>query len=318
MKEQIGANEFYKTTEQKKESLNSLVAHYARKINNNFSSFYDKEIINDDMSVKTRELFTRGDGGPYAKEEVKKDDKYVKKMEELFAGIIDYDKNGEAIDDNKRIKYLKEICGAKSREGMVAAAKKEEENKHGFIFEKLLLVNLNRILGDKYAVIKSAAYDDYANGADYLVVNYDSGIVACGFDAVNDIKGGERYENKIKKIRRKAMSNGSEIKYGISINSETKDNSKNVVLGKVEHVPIFCLSLNSNELKDLSENMNYQKEEEPSDAELKIFDNLFQKLEAQAVDFKNNKKLNSIVREKLEGFDNFIAEAKTVRTEKFE
>ncbi|MCK5320933.1 hypothetical protein KAJ61_06125 [Candidatus Parcubacteria bacterium] len=318
MKESLGIKNYYNIIEQKKENLGSLVSYYARKINNNFSSLYDKEIVADDASIKTRGLFTGKEGGPYKKEYVKKDDQYVKEKEEFFAEIIEYDKDNNAVDVPKRIKYLKETYGAKSREEMVAAAKREEqEDNPGFTLEKLLLVNLNRILGDKYAVIKSAAYDDYANDVDYLIVNYETGVVACGFDAVSDAKGGETYEKKMKIIQRKAKHEGSKIKYGLSIDTEAESGSKRVTLGKVEHVPTFCLSLSLGEIKNLLGNMNYQEGAEPNDTELKTFDILFQKLEDQAVDFKNNKKLNPIVREKLEGFDDFVSEAKDFRTERF-
>ena len=298
------------------EKLDDLVLYFSQAINEQLRQFGATNFVDQNCAVNPRENFSTKNGGPYKKEELKADEKYVREHDELFAGIIDVTKDGDYVDNEKRIQYFRETFQCETREEMIAKCKQETRDSYGAILEKALVVNLNRVIGPKYMVLRSTTYDDYKNGVDYLIVDTETGIVACGFDGVNDAAGGERYEAKIKKIRQEAEHGGSIIKYGFTFDHDSDTGEKKLVKKQIENIPTFCLSLSRENLDQLLDNMNWQEGAEPNQVELNAFAKILSSLEIQAESFKSNRKISQAVRENLETFYAFLEDIKRIRQEK--
>jgi len=279
--------------ETKCENIDKMLEFYIVKIKAQFEQYNEEDIINIDGSINTRRYIITN-GGPFKKEEVKKDEKLKDGlMREWASDFYDLDIDASELEVEKATNNYYDLKKA----------------GYGEKLEKLLFINLNRMLAPDYFVMHSSEYDDTANGIDFVIVEASTGIVACGFDGVYDEKEGERYKTKIKKLRKKAEKNGASIKYGFKF-----QNGK-IIKQSLHNLPNLFLNMNLEDIRRMEKEMNfsYGDNQEPSEFENEVFDRLLVSLEEQLDDFKSNEKVNSKVRENLDIFEKLVGTVKRRR-----
>ncbi len=281
------------SSEKKCESIDEMLEFYISKIKSQFKPYNEEAIVNTNGSINTRRYITKN-GGPFKKEDVKKDERLKNSlMQEWASDFYDLEADAEVEEIEKATEEYRSL----------------KKLGYGEKLEKLLFINLNRMLAPDYFVMHSSQYDDTANGVDFVIVEAKTGIVACGFDGVYDERGGERYKTKIKKLRKKAEKNGASIKYGF------KFQDGKMIKQSLHGLPNLFLNMNLEDIKRMEKEMNFMcgDDHEPSEFENKIFDKLLVSLEDQIDSFKANKKIGLKVRENLSVFERVINDVKNKR-----
>ncbi|MEA1963146.1 MAG: hypothetical protein U9M94_02800 [Patescibacteria group bacterium] len=279
--------------EKKCESIDEMLEYYVKEIKKNFKKYDDEGFVCGDGSIRMSS-FIRKKNGPYKKEEVKDDARIKdKKMRDWAKDFYELDSNASEEALEEKIKEYRAI----------------KKSGNGEKLEKYLLVNLNRILAPDYFVVHASEYDDLANGVDFVVVEADTGIVACGFDSVYDKKGGGRYKEKAEKLRKKSERYGSKLKYGFVF-----ENGE-MIKKQLTNLPNFFLNMDLEDIKKLERNMNYTvgEEQKPSGTELDTFDKIVLALEEQMNDFYQNENINLKVRGNLKVFEATLGRIKENR-----
>jgi hypothetical protein len=154
----------------------------------------------------------------------------------------------------------------------VAEWQERQKLKDGVIAEKAMVVFLYKILKDKFIIARASSFDDYKHGADFLIIDKDTGAVICGIDAAYEM--GEGKNNKIaQNIER---FHGTFVKYGGTIeNKEFKRRS-------LKNVPTFFMDLAGEDLAEILANIDRDgKNMETTPAEMKIFNKLVASIEKQ-------------------------------------
>lgn len=150
--------------------------------------------------------------------------------------------------------------------------REDKEKNPATLTEAALTLMLQRVLPDNFMVVRSSAYDDYNNGVDQLIIDRESGAVVCGIDEVIDRQGNTGPSKKEEKIRQKMVRGGAKVKYGARVEVG------NLVLGGLKNVPAFYLSLSSQELAILGDNL---QKKEVSVYERDLLNRLHSSLSAQ-------------------------------------
>ncbi len=289
-----------------------LIGSIAAKTNEYLNQFIDnekgKDIIGHDGHIFMRGFLRKKDG-PFSKTGeggVSEDEKFVLERKKIFSGIW----NDEGMPDINVQKYYRDTFGCDNEEEMVARWEEGKDKTRGNVLEHALLGVLYKALNKDFVVVHSSTYDDYANGVDYVIVNKETGDVACAFDGVNDDKGGERYEKKIKKIRQKSNKEGAVLKYGLTF--ETEDGKKKLVKKELKNIPIFCLSLSTGELEKLLGSMNYDLVGGLSSEESKVFSGLVESLRSQTENLEKAS-ISERVRNNLEKFKNSLRKMEEIK-----
>ncbi|HTX87283.1 MAG TPA: hypothetical protein VMC41_04445 [Candidatus Nanoarchaeia archaeon] len=180
----------------------------------------------------------------------------------------------------------------------------------------------HKVLQEKFIVVRSSVFDDYENGVDNIIVNKETGDVVCAFDEVRENVAGHevvrrkdeegvmdektRTEGKEEKIKKKARSGGTKIKYGFGHLAAGK-----LVRKQITGVPLFYLSVEAGELDKLLQEMDYDSAA-PNDAELAIFDKLIASL-AEQVEMLKGEKIHPDVARNLANFEKSLAEIGELR-----
>lgn len=271
------------------EPLEQKLEYFVAQIKERFNKYNETEIVNDDGSINTRR-YMRKHGGPYAKEDIKDDERLKDKLTKDWASDF-YGLEADASD--------KEV------ESAVNDYKKLKESGHGKKLEKLLFITLNKMLSPDYFVMHSAEYDDTANGVDFVIVEADTGIVACGFDGLYDTKGGERFQSKVKKLRNQAKKEGVSVKYGFRF-----ENGE-IIKQSINNLPNFLLSMDLETIREL-ENKISHTQDAPSDYEKTVSNSLLQSLEEQLEELKNTSNINKDVEKNLIVFENVLSNIRSV------
>jgi hypothetical protein len=272
--------------ETKCENIDEMVEFYVAKIKDKFVQYNEEGIVNIDGSINTRRYIIKN-GGPFKKEEVKQDERLKDElMREWASDFYDLEADASIGEIEKATEEYRNL----------------KKSGYGEKLEKLLFINLNRMLAPDYFVMHSSEYDDTANGVDFVIVEASTGIVACGFDGVYDEKGGERHRTKIKKLRKKAEKNGASIKYGF------KFQNGEIIKQSLHNLPNLFLNMNLEDIRRMEKEMNFLcgEGQNPSEFENDVFDKLLSSLENQLDDFRSNEKINSKVRENLDIFEKVI------------
>ncbi len=280
-------------SEKKCENIDEMLEFYISKIKTQFKSYNEEDIVNTDGSINTRRYIAKN-GGPFKKEEVKKDERLKDGLMQEWASDF-YNLEADA--------------GVEEVEKATEEYRSLKKSGYGEKLEKLLFINLNRMLAPDYFVMHSSEYDDTANGVDFVIVEAKTGIVACGFDGVYDEKGGERYKTKIKKLRKKAEKNGASIKYGF------KFQDGKIIKQSLHGLPNLFLNMNLEDIRRMEKEMNFVcgDNQDPSEFENEVFDKLLVSLEDQIDSFKTNKKIDLKVRDNLNIFERVINDVKSKR-----
>lgn len=208
-------------------------------------------------------------GKAFSKEEVESDLKKVDSLKQKFGEEVD-------IDDEKRVK-----------------------SKSGEWLEIVTNIELFKLVGDKYIVVRSSNYDDIVGGTDNFVVNKKTGKVVCVLDEVGDMSGA-RYEEKKKKVMRKNKAGGVHLKYGFKVSGDG-DNLK-IELGEIKNAPLAYVALDEKYIEKTMDEIN-PSFEKMSDHEIKFGEYLVSALDYQS---KIEKLEEDIDQELISDLDGFI------------
>lgn len=155
----------------------------------------------------------------YNKEDIEKDEKEVSRLDKIFAR-----ESNMSVDEWNDKKPLQP----------------EEQ------LEILTTIAFHKNLGPEYLVVRSSKYDDYINNVDNLIIHRKTGKVVCAFDEVtNSNKENKYFNSKKESILEKNNKEGAEIKYGVTFENESEE----MRLERLSHIPIFHLSLSEREIE---------------------------------------------------------------------
>jgi hypothetical protein len=127
--------------------------------------------------------------------------------------------------------------------------RKKEKSKQ---LEMVVTILLHKAFGDKYIVVRSSKYDDYAGGVDNVIVNKETGAVICAVDDVREHERSDRRTNKEKEVLKKTRAGGAELAYGFTF----KDGE--IELKTMKNLPIFCLGLDEGEYDEIINAIEYK------------------------------------------------------------
>lgn len=127
------------------------------------------------------------------------------------------------------------------------AAYAGKEKDPAKITEMALVLMLQRLLPERFIVVRSSGYDDYNGSIDYEIIDQESGNVVCGVDEVIDKTDNSGPNKKEKKMADKMLAGGFCIKYGARILKGK------LSLGELKNIPAFYMCIDKEELTKLCE-----------------------------------------------------------------
>ncbi len=133
-----------------------------------------------------------------------------------------------------------------------------KENDPAMLTEVAVTVLLQKLLPERFVVVRASKYDDYNNGVDQLILDKESGNVICGIDEVVT----SNPSKKEIKIQTKMEKGGFKVKYG------ARFKNGELSLESLKHIPAFYLSMNKDDLLKLS---SYIKEDGGELVEQELF-----------------------------------------------
>lgn len=224
--------------------LNSLLREVANDISRELKEKFGAEkLISSDCSIRM-EPFKALDA-----EQVSKDREFIKEREKEWSGIKTTEEDGEQLnpEEKKRIDVLNDKLVREWLE-----RKKKEKSKQ---LEMVVTILLHKAFGDKYVVVRSSRYDDYAGGVDNVIVNKQTGAIICAVDDLRENERSDRRAEKDKEVLKKTRAGGAELAYGFTF----KD-------GKIErktmkNLPVFCLGLDETEYDEIINAIEYKSGE---------------------------------------------------------
>jgi hypothetical protein len=119
----------------------------------------------------------------------------------------------------------------------------------GEVLEIYKTALLNKILSQDYVIVRTSKYDDYFNGVDNIILDKNTGEVIAAIDDIADTMS-QRFITKKKNIINRNLNKGGVIKYGLSIDKESKE----IIITKyLEGIPIIYIALDEKHLYKLVE-----------------------------------------------------------------
>lgn len=226
MKEIISSNP-ETNSETKKENpkeKENEIRENAEKVRN-FLSIISQELRSERLPITEGDC--RINMNPFKNNDIKKDKRYIKEIEEKIDDGLT--KDGFSIDEIKEKKIMAD----------------------GERFERLKTVILHKAFGKDFIVARSSRYDDIKNGIDNVIIEKETGNVVCAVDdittkdsnAEKDKITDFRFEDKKEYVARKNKKGGAELKYGISVEKGR------IVKKNIGNLPVFCISLSPETLK---------------------------------------------------------------------
>lgn len=173
--------------------------------------------------------------------------------------------------DFELVEAQKGAFASQSNQSVSEWQKKTELNPAN-LTELALTVILQKMLTDRYIIVRASTYDDYNNGTDQLIIDRETGNVVCGIDEVITRSNYNGPNKKEIKIKEKMLKGGFRVKYG------AKFNKGKLILTGLQNIPAFYLSLDKEELAKLSELLELDT---ISETEKKLFNKLKKSLLAQ-------------------------------------
>ncbi len=146
--------------------------------------------------------------------------------------------------------------------------------------ELAITVFLNKIIGDRFIVVRSSKYDDYEHGVDNVLVDKKTGFVVCGFDQVLGIGNDDGSSKKREKVEKINQKGGAKLEYGIKL-----DENQKIQITKMKNIPAFFLGLTKDDLISLVKNMTESKDSAGLDKS--ILNKIWRSLKEQEGNIKN-------------------------------
>lgn len=246
------------------EKLKVALARIAEAVNKTAAESGLRNLLKPDCSLDM-DGYALSKGGIYKDADVALDQAKVKKLEKEFSGA-----NSPGTQNHYKTQY-----GIATPEGIVERWKQNKARDKNGQMEMATMVMLHKMLKDRYIVVRTAELDDFEHGADNIIIDIQTGAAVAAYDEVHESGSGERLGLKQKRILDVAKWNGATIRYGLSVNHRKLQRSS------VRNVPLFYLALDSGDLKELLENMDFDPDSAPTPAERKMFGKLVESLREQ-------------------------------------
>jgi hypothetical protein len=254
------------------EMLKDMLRVQSEEINTKVRS----ERLSGDLLTEDASLDPAGYGDTYTAAELEADAEKVRKLEVEWA------------------EFYRGQPGVNTEDDMIRKMKEGKNRQKSGQMEMAVTALLSQMLGEDFIVVRTAAYDDYFNGVDNLIVNRVTKEVVGAFDEVH---GSARAEEKKEKILRIAEKGGAQIRYGLGFKRKT------IKREKLENIPVFYLGLEEEELAELVDGL----EKNDMAKKDKIFRKLLASLQEQQQELKAKaKEIKLIV--KLKSFGEALAE----------
>lgn len=195
------------------------------------------------------------------------------------------DSYGDFIEKDGSIKM---IGGDEDLHKKVVATKSEmygEKKDFPQMAELAITVFLNKIIGDRFIVVRSSKYDDYEHGVDNVLVDKQTGFVVCGFDQVLGMGSNDGSDKKRDKVARINSRGGVMLDYGIKLDGEQK-----IRISKMRNIPAFFLGLTKDDLISLVNDMSSKEnkgEDKNSDLSKNVLSKIYKSLKEQEENIKN-------------------------------
>jgi len=259
-------------------------------------------ILNTEGRIKM-DQFIVNEGGPYKKEDVKSDKKFMAEKELEWSGL-DNEKMRQYYIDKYNIKIegrdIKEV-----NNDLLSHWHENQFEHDGPRAEAVLTILLQKVIGEQFYILRTAEIDDYKNGVDHLILDKEGNVV-CTFDEVTDEAIGARTTQKHIKVLDKAKQGGATIKYGASF----KDGK--LIKQPIEHVPMFALSISKTELAELSAEVVAYGASGVGAGELAMFDKLYNSLQEQVTEVERID-FSSSIKERLDSFKDSLVRMRDLR-----
>lgn len=213
---------------------------------------------------------------------------------------------GPSLGEDQLFVELREKTWAKEVGKSETEMRASKEKNPANITEMAATLLFDKIIGDQFIIVRASTYDDYANGADQLIIDKETGAVICGLDDVIGNIGDDGGEVKEKKIKAKMKRGGAEIKYGATmVEGELKRKS-------LDHVPMFYFSLSKKELDNLLVSLTADKEIATAN-EIALYTKLVDSLVTQAAGFTVDPSLHPQLQNNLRKLQPSIEKMLTLR-----
>lgn len=175
-----------------------------------------------------------------------------------------------------------------------------EKSIAGEKLEVLKTILFNKFLGDRFIVVRSSYYDDIINGVDNVLVERETGDVACMFDSILQPRHDKRFYGikKIEKVRNINKKGGAMLKYGFDLGADGL-----ISLKEIKNIPIFALVLEGRLLDKAMEKVKLSSLEQGSVFEEDVFRQMVGSLRPQIEILKKDRDLLSA--ELINRLDNF-------------
>ncbi len=282
------------------EDLFVLTRAIAKEVNAHVKEKYKTEhnLVNDTGAISMG-FFAREQGGIYTPEEIGNDKALIEDLESKWSG---------ARDPNIQRVYKEQY----SVEGEKNIAKKymkmKERDKNGQM-EMLTNAVFYKILKERFIVVRASTYDDYVGGVDNYLVDKETGDIVCAFDEVHDYAAkGDRKEEKWKRVESIGRG-GKKIKYGVVPQGDK------LTQKEIRNVPIFFLSLTTEELERGMRSFSKELDSTPNEYEQKIF-NKYILLLQEEYDRIKDMEMPRPTRENLEKFRRALETMKDIGVNK--
>lgn len=184
-------------------------------------------------------------------------------------------------DSDKDLKFVDDLENNWAREQYksVAQWREAKEKNPSTITEMTVTLLLHHLLGKRFIVARAAAYDDYKNHVDNVIIDKETGAVVCGFDEVLGHEGDDGGEKKKDKINKILDHGGASLKYGATI-EDGKIKTK-----ELRNIPTFFLSLSKEELNALLVDLKNSNEISAKEKEVAL--KMVNSLDDQYLDLAN-------------------------------
>ncbi len=124
-------------------------------------------------------------------------------------------------------------------------ASQHNSNTRSDLLEMATPILFRKALGPDFLCVRTAAYDDYCNYADILIIHKATNTVVCAFDNVLSRKGGDSELKKLDSVMKQIARKGATLKYGAMFQNEK------LVKKELHFVPRFYMSSTYGESEDL-------------------------------------------------------------------
>jgi len=275
----------------------------------------NSEVFNPDKVEENAEKSLNAMLNPERKRE-----KSIEKIDELLACFKEeinkefgppdiVDENGAIIGNvSRKEKKRQEKLKGEWKEDSESDIEFEKriKNENSIIWEKIVTIIFNKILGEDYLIFHSSRRDDN-RGFDTVVIRRKTGEMVCTIDEKFG-KNRKLYNKKINEIERKNQYNGGVlVKDGLTFRNEK------LIKKSINRVPVFLLPISENDFNKVLAKMNLNSMEEISDVELEIFNKLIDSLNNQVKKLEGKNITTGAMKDNLKEFENSLEKMEELR-----